>query len=61
MDNLITIKLSDHHTITGAWVWGPNDGNVACVRLEDGTTMQGDYIEPLPGLLGKGDDAKVYE
>ena len=50
MDKLMTIELSPHHQIQGTHVWGPNKANKACVRLEDGTTRQGDYIDPETSL-----------
>ena len=45
---LISIKLTDHTIAQGDWCWGPNDQNVACVRMDDGSTLQGEYI---PGLF----------
>ncbi len=51
MTEQITIKLSDQHIISGSVVWGPNSDGVACVRLEDGSTMQGEFI---PGLFDDG-------
>ena len=47
MTEQITIKLSDQHIISGSAVWGPNSDGVACVRLEDGSTMQGEFIPSL--------------
>ena len=49
----MTIELSPHHQIQGTHVWGPNKANKACVRLEDGTTRQGDYIDPETALPAK--------
>ena len=62
MTDIITIKIGSCHDVQGERVWGPNSDNVACVRLDDGTTKQGDYIPRLPGLLDdRALDANPYE
>ena len=56
-----TIKLGTCHDVSGEWVWGPNEHGIACVRLEDGSTLQGQHMPLLAGLLDTEEEGKVYE
>lgn len=58
---IITIKLGSGHDVQGEWVWGPNGDGIACVRLEDGTTRQGQHVPHIPGLMDCKKEGKVYE
>jgi len=58
--DMICVKQSDQHISQGKWLWGPDANGVACLELESGETVVGDYIPSLFDAA-KSEDSLPFE